>query len=137
MTTLQMIITKAPEFNGGQNKFFGWEMEFMSYAEEKGFAVALLEKHDTSLPSSHNVVLDDTIPREKDQRLEREKNAQAMRALIGSLKSDHDKHKIPRARKVDEANWPNRKAWTVWKALKKEYQPDDATAEAEMDNALP
>jgi hypothetical protein len=108
----------------------------MSYAEEKGFADALLEKHDKTLPNAHNTGLDETIPKEKEQKMARERNAQAMRALIGSLKSDHDKHKIPRARKIDETNWPNGKAWTVWKALKKEYQPDDATAEAEMENAL-
>jgi hypothetical protein len=53
MTSLQSIITKAPEFNGEQNKFFGWEMEFMSYAEEKGFADALLEKHDKTIRGCH------------------------------------------------------------------------------------
>lgn len=136
MTTIHSIITKAPEFNGERAKYFGWEMEFMSYAEEKGFAPALLESSNGNLPASQTTVLDESIPSQKLQKKALDLNAAAMRALIGSLKSDHDRHKISHSRRIDATDWPNGKAWQVWKSLKEEYQPDDTTASAEMEMAL-
>lgn len=55
MTTIQLIIMKAPEFHGKCTKFFGWEMEFTSYTEEKGFAASLYRQSvQTTIDIEHH-----------------------------------------------------------------------------------
>ena len=42
-------------------------------------------------------------------------------------------NKIMTEQHWDKTNWPNGKAYKVWEALQKEYQPDDSTLEVDME----
>ena len=107
-------------------------MKSKVFAQERGFAGALLAKFDTRLPPDDDDILDLTIPKEKSQADAIEINAKAIRAMIGAFVKPKDMNKIMAEQRRDPTNWPTGKAYKVWEALQREYQPDDSTSEAEM-----
>ena len=130
-------ITKPPIFEGKAGEAFViWEMKFKAFAHERGFSGELLAKFNTRLPPDEDAILDLTIPKEKSQADAIEINSKAIRAMIGAFVKPKDMNKIMAEQHRDPTNWPTGKAYKVWEACQREYQPDYSTSEANMERAL-
>ena len=130
----EIATSKPPAFEGKAGKTYTiWEMKFKAYAHEKGFLAALLDIFKTKLPMLESVTLDPTDPAEKAKIEAKEQNGKAIHAMIGSFKKSKDMNKIMAEQCQDAKNWPTGKAYKVWEALQKKYQPDNSMSEVDME----
>jgi hypothetical protein len=121
---------KVPVFNGDEENYDQWEIQWRAFAQVKNLANALGKGLDTNLPDSvadYNRT-EKSGTTSKEQKAAVKANRQAIAYLTLALKPMELLQLITRAI-TDE--WPEGEAWKVMQQLQEIYHPNDIQAIAE------
>ena len=112
-------------------------MQFKAWLASKGASAVITAGFNATLPPSEaaRAGLDSTIADQKKQIDALDENAKGMYGIILAMTTPSMMHKIILEQKAD-ADWPTGKFNNVWNKMLEDEQPDDETAEYEMEEDL-
>ncbi len=120
---------KIPVFDGEEENYQSWILQFHAYARVKGFSTAL--KASSDLPASEDEIenLDPTDPDEKKKIAAGKRNMLAMAHITMALGKGTLLNMV---NTVCDANWPGGLAHMLMENIEQEYQPVDRVAGVAM-----
>ena len=117
MTDSEAKTVRVAAFDGEEESFPKWWMQFQGYAGVHNFKQSLTV--DADLPATAATALDPDPAKKKKQELAIRRNDIAMSHLITCLTEDKDQAMIYKAK--EDPDWPNGLASTVVRLIKKKY----------------